>query len=47
KIQALEQETRDLDVEHKQMKMLKVVYDVTTLQELRRNQNSRRNKSSS
>ncbi|GJY27341.1 hypothetical protein Tco_0402067 [Tanacetum coccineum] len=37
KIQALEQETRDLDAEHKQMKMLKAIYSVTTPQELRHN----------
>ncbi|GKC15309.1 hypothetical protein Tco_1012091, partial [Tanacetum coccineum] len=38
RIQALEQEMRDLDVEHKQMKMLKASYGVTTPQELCRNQ---------
>ncbi|GJW33154.1 hypothetical protein Tco_0053186 [Tanacetum coccineum] len=35
---ALEQKTRDLDVAHKQMKMLKAIYSVTSPQELRRNQ---------
>ncbi|GJV21444.1 zinc finger, CCHC-type containing protein [Tanacetum coccineum] len=35
---ALEQETRDLDMAHKQMKMLKAIYGVTSPQELRRNQ---------
>ncbi|GJU61730.1 hypothetical protein Tco_1243565, partial [Tanacetum coccineum] len=38
RIQALEQETRDLDVEIKQMKDLKVSYGVTTPHELCRNQ---------
>ncbi|GJW09476.1 phospholipase-like protein [Tanacetum coccineum] len=38
RIQALEQETRDLDVEHKQMKMLKAIYGAISPQELRRNQ---------
>ncbi|GKB97750.1 phospholipase-like protein, partial [Tanacetum coccineum] len=33
--QALEQETLDLDVAHKQMKMLKAIYGVTSPQELR------------
>ncbi|GJT52652.1 putative reverse transcriptase domain-containing protein [Tanacetum coccineum] len=33
--QALEQEAQDLDVEQKQMKMLKAIYDVTSPQELR------------
>ncbi|GJY07295.1 hypothetical protein Tco_0374349 [Tanacetum coccineum] len=37
RIQALEQETRDLDVENKQMKVLKSNYGITTPQELRRN----------
>ncbi|GJT43528.1 hypothetical protein Tco_0952243 [Tanacetum coccineum] len=37
RIRAFEQETRDLDVEIKQMKELKANYDVTSLQELRRN----------
>ncbi|GKC11372.1 hypothetical protein Tco_1008154, partial [Tanacetum coccineum] len=36
KIQALEQEMWDLDEEHKQMKMLKAIYGITTPQELRR-----------
>ncbi|GJY43385.1 hypothetical protein Tco_0431598 [Tanacetum coccineum] len=36
--QALEQETQDLDAEIKQMKVFKAGYGVTTLQELRRNQ---------
>nr|GEU54755.1 hypothetical protein [Tanacetum cinerariifolium] len=35
KIQALEQETQDLDVENKQKEMLKASYDITTPQELR------------
>ncbi|GJU22160.1 hypothetical protein Tco_1155502 [Tanacetum coccineum] len=38
RIRALEQETRDLDVEIKQMKDLKASYGVNTPQELRRNQ---------
>nr|GEW16643.1 hypothetical protein [Tanacetum cinerariifolium] len=37
RIGALEQEMRDLDVENKQMKVLKASYGVTTPQELRRN----------
>nr|GEV05461.1 hypothetical protein [Tanacetum cinerariifolium] len=37
RIQALEQETRDLDVENKQMKVIKASYGVTTPQELLRN----------
>ncbi|GJW07882.1 hypothetical protein Tco_1570305, partial [Tanacetum coccineum] len=43
--QALEQETRDLDVEIKQMKVLKAGYGVTTPQEVRRNQDCRRSES--
>nr|GEU35661.1 hypothetical protein [Tanacetum cinerariifolium] len=38
KIQAVEQETRDLDVEIKQIKDLKASYGITTPQELCRNQ---------
>ncbi|GJV38108.1 reverse transcriptase domain-containing protein [Tanacetum coccineum] len=38
RIQAFEEETWDLDVEIKKMKELKASYDVTTPQELRRNQ---------
>ncbi|GJQ93869.1 hypothetical protein Tco_0005008, partial [Tanacetum coccineum] len=37
-IRAFEQETRDLDVEIKQMKELKASYGITTPHELRRNQ---------
>ncbi|GKE69287.1 hypothetical protein Tco_1527359, partial [Tanacetum coccineum] len=36
--QVLEQETRDLDMEIKQIKVLKAGYGVTTPQELRCNQ---------
>ncbi|GKB99990.1 zinc finger, CCHC-type containing protein [Tanacetum coccineum] len=38
RIQALEQEMRDLYVEHKQMKMLKAIYGVTSPLKLRHNQ---------
>ncbi|GKB31580.1 hypothetical protein Tco_0870981 [Tanacetum coccineum] len=38
RIRAFDQETRDLDVEIKQMKELKANYSVTSPQELRRNQ---------
>ncbi|GJW49746.1 hypothetical protein Tco_0091097 [Tanacetum coccineum] len=38
RIRAFEQETRDLDVEIKQMKELKANYSVTSPQELRHNQ---------
>ncbi|GKA31590.1 hypothetical protein Tco_0717895, partial [Tanacetum coccineum] len=38
RIRALEQDTRDLDVENKQKKDVKASYGVTTPQELRRNQ---------
>ncbi|GKC27502.1 RNA-directed DNA polymerase, partial [Tanacetum coccineum] len=38
RIRACEQETRDLDVEIKQIKELKAIYNVTFPQELRRNQ---------
>ncbi|GKD86725.1 hypothetical protein Tco_1357879, partial [Tanacetum coccineum] len=38
RIRAFDQETRDFDVEIKQMKELKANYSVTSPQELRRNQ---------